>query len=40
MRLEVFDFGQAEKNREFDELLREMARRLSRLIQRDDRGNE
>ena len=36
LRLEVFDFGNAEKNREFDELVREMARRLSRLLGRGD----
>jgi hypothetical protein len=32
LRLEVFDFGNAEKNREFDELVREMARRVYRLM--------
>ena len=40
LRLEVFDFGDVEKNREFDELVREMARRLSRLMRRDDRGSQ
>ena len=40
LRLEVIDFGVVEKNREFDELVRDMARRLARLIRRDDRGNE
>ena len=40
LRLEVIDFGHVEKNREFDELVRDMARRLARLIRRDDRGNE
>ena len=40
LRLEVFDFGNIEKNREFDELVREMARRLSRLMRRDDRGSQ
>ena len=39
LRLEVIDFGHVEKNREFDELVRDMARRLARLIRRDDRGN-
>ena len=36
LRLEVFNFGNAEKNREFDEMVREMARRLSRLMRRED----
>ena len=40
LRLEVFDFGNVEKNREFDELVREMARRLSRLMRRNDRGSQ
>jgi hypothetical protein len=40
LRLEVLDFGTVEKNREFDELVREMARRLARLMRRDGRGNE
>jgi hypothetical protein len=38
LRLEVFDFGNVEKNREFDDMVREMARRLSRLMRRGDRG--
>jgi len=36
LRLDVFDFGDAEKNREFDELVRETARRLARLMRRGD----
>ncbi|MFI4997119.1 MAG: hypothetical protein ACHQAQ_15230 [Hyphomicrobiales bacterium] len=36
LRLEVFDFGDEGKNREFDELVREMARRLLRLLRRGD----
>jgi hypothetical protein len=36
LRLEVFDFGDEGKNREFDELVRETARRLSRLLGRGD----
>jgi hypothetical protein len=36
LKLEVFDFGNADKNREFDELVRETARRLSRLMRRGD----
>jgi hypothetical protein len=32
LKLEVADFGDATANREFDELVRETARRLSRLI--------
>ena len=32
LKLEVTDFGDATTNREFDELVRETARRLSRLI--------
>jgi hypothetical protein len=40
LRLEVFDFGNVEKNREFDDLVREMARRLSRLMRRDDQGSQ
>jgi hypothetical protein len=36
LRLEVFDFGDEGKNREFDELVRETARRLSRLLRRGD----
>ena len=31
LRLEVFDLGDAKKNREFDDLVREAARRLARL---------
>jgi len=36
LKLEVFDFGNANKNREFDELVRETARRLVRLIRRNE----
>lgn len=36
LKLEVFDFGNAERNREFDELVRETARRLTRLIRRGE----
>ena len=36
LRLEVFDFGNAAQNHEFDELVREIARRLSHLIRRSD----
>jgi hypothetical protein len=36
LNLEVIDFGSADKNREFDELVRETARRLSRLMMRAD----
>jgi hypothetical protein len=36
LKLEVFDFGDARKNREFDELVRETARRLTRLMSRVD----
>jgi hypothetical protein len=36
LRLDVLDFGDAQKNHEFDELVREAARRLSRLLRRDD----
>lgn len=32
LKLDVVDFGDAEKNREFDELVRETARRLARLL--------
>jgi hypothetical protein len=32
LKLDVFDFGDAQKNREFDELVRDTARRLARLI--------
>jgi hypothetical protein len=40
LRIEVFDLGNIERNLEFDELVREMARRLSRLMRRDDRGSQ
>jgi hypothetical protein len=33
LKLEVADFGDAATNREFDELVRETARRLSRMLQ-------
>ena len=36
IKLEVSDFGDASKNRGFDDLVRETARRLSQLILRDD----
>jgi hypothetical protein len=36
LKLEVFDFGNANKNREFDELVRETARRLVRMIRRSE----
>jgi len=36
LRLEVFDLGDARKNREFDDLVRDMARRLVRLTPRPD----
>jgi hypothetical protein len=36
LKLEVVDFGSVEKNREFDELVRETARRLSRLMRRSE----
>jgi hypothetical protein len=36
IKLEVTDFGNAAKNRGFDELVRETARRLSQLILRED----
>jgi hypothetical protein len=36
LRLDVFDFGDPQKNHEFDELVRETARRLARLLRRDD----
>ncbi|MGO8798660.1 MAG: hypothetical protein ACLQE9_06195 [Roseiarcus sp.] len=32
LKLEVFDLGDAKKNRAFDELLRETARRLARIV--------
>jgi hypothetical protein len=34
LKLEVSDFGDVTKNREFDDLVRETARRLSRLMRR------
>jgi hypothetical protein len=34
--LEVPDLGNAEKNRDFDELAREMMRRLTRILRRND----
>ena len=40
LRLEVFDFGNVEKNREFDDLVRETARRLSRLMRRDGQSSQ
>jgi hypothetical protein len=36
LRLEVVDFADPAKNREFDELVRETAHRLSRLLRRGD----
>ena len=36
LKFEVPDLGSAEKNREFDELVREMMRRLVRLVGRND----
>jgi hypothetical protein len=36
LKLEVVDFGSADKNREFDELVRETARRLSRMMRRSE----
>jgi hypothetical protein len=36
LKLEVFDFGNANKNREFDEFVRETARRILRLIRRSE----
>jgi hypothetical protein len=36
LKLEVFDFGNPNKNREFDDLVRETARRVSRLMRRGD----
>ena len=36
LRLEVFDLGDAKKNREFDDLVREIARRLVKLTPRAD----
>lgn len=38
LKLEVFDFGDTQKNREFDDLVRETARRLARLMRRGDRS--
>jgi hypothetical protein len=32
LRVDVFDFGDAKKNHEFDELVRDTARRLARLM--------
>jgi hypothetical protein len=31
LRLEVVDFGDAKRNREFDNLVRELARRLGKM---------
>ena len=39
LKLEVFDFGSPERNREFDELVRDAARRLARMIRQGDQGN-
>jgi hypothetical protein len=39
LKLEVFDFGNAERNHEFDELVRETARRLARMIRHGDEKN-
>jgi hypothetical protein len=36
LRLEVVDFGDARRNREFDDLVRELARRLARLTPHSD----
>jgi hypothetical protein len=36
LRLEVFDFGNPERNHEFDELVRDTARRLARMIRHGD----
>ena len=36
LKLEVVDLGNADRNREFDELVRETARRLTRLMRRAD----
>jgi len=36
LRLEVVDFGDARRNREFDNLVRELARRLGRLTSHSD----
>jgi len=39
LKLEVIDFGSAEQNREFDELVRETVRRLARMIRHGDERN-
>jgi hypothetical protein len=36
LRLEVIDLGDAQRNREFDDLVRETVRRLSRLLRHGD----
>jgi hypothetical protein len=36
LKLEVYDFGDAKKNRAFDELVRETSRRLAQLIGHND----
>jgi hypothetical protein len=36
LKLEVVDFGDVRKNREFDDLVRDMARRLAGLMRRSD----
>ena len=36
LKLEVFDFGDAKKNRAFDELVRDTARRLARIVASGD----
>jgi hypothetical protein len=36
LKLEVYDFGDAKKNRAFDELVRETTRRLARLVGHGD----
>jgi hypothetical protein len=36
LKLEVFDFGSSARNHEFDQLVREMARRMARLIRHED----
>ena len=36
LKLEVYDFGDAKKNRAFDELVRQTTRRLAQLIGHDD----
>ena len=36
LRLEVIDFGDPRKNREFDDLVKEAARRLSKLLRHED----